>query len=948
MSKKRVVLNLAGELSEELVTLLEQADFSIVDSEGIKEENELAYVFIKNHMGTFSKYNDSYDTLTKNIPIIALSDVSNKIDFLGYNGRGIINESFLKARAPQEIVKRLLSKKSSLKIENAYENIFQSLKTIKISSHETIGHYADLLAGDAEKKGFDTIAIRNYFVSTISYLAYLKRFKLLDLPYEVEYGESDDEFVVQIFAKATNFVYEYVNNSFENGNSAEAHKFLLKICAAVTNVFDIYFLKSSSKLVLTGVWLDRKYVKTANYYPMFTINNIESFSQIKKEWEEIKVSPQVAVDVLRTNLEEKMSEDEIPKGNLDFLLNESLWLAGYPVLLKKIVDYILEFRKRESYPKEINALSVKDIGNYLLDYPQTKIIKKLSMGDKEFILKAIVDPEIIKNIEASLAKTTDEIEKDEDVRQGYIDTMIESLQNIDADTVNEIIQSGKTVVRGGANSNDGSNDIIRVSGNFDSMDDANAVTWVREKKHENEKEVVFLSDKGHEVNEKIWNEKRDLLMQEAEKQIRRIKANGGTVSDIQNDLITLFANTLAINNEDANLLVNGVLDNAKSLFANSKMFEDLQKIVKTYSEEINELRLKEEILRKNKQIDDLAKIVDASRVEINSLKLSNQMMKKIENGSLTVGNLREEIEHANKKIHSRGLVIERLKSSSRQDSLTYEIEINNLKDKISSLIKNKTVQGDRTTEFEFQKLKEENRSYSGMMEVSNKRIVQMSEHIEELKKQAGTANHGEFLKIKESYAIAIEQLENQKNENEKLRDKFKKIEEKFSLLKEKITSEEGPKNFNNNGLSISKNIDNESNSDSTQSLTIARLEEANSFVNQRLKESSQKIKELSQKIVSLEANKGGGSGFAGTSDSSSSDLSGGGSGKDKEAPNKAVDYRIKQLEILNEKLVRSAAKTQADLMASKKEVMTLRAENGLHKNNLQAAEKKLEKYKRNG
>src|SRR3989339_600739 len=448
MSSKRVVLNLAGDLSEELSSLVKVSELSIVSSAEELRDSNLAYIFIKSHMGSFARYNDLYGTLAKNIPIIALSDVENKMDFLGYNGKGIINESFLKTKSAAKIVERMLSKKSSLKIENAYEDIFKEFKTIKIDSHESIGFYADLLSRESDGKGFDSLAIRNYFVSVVSYLANLKRFKLVDLPYDVEYGENQNEFLVQIFAKATNFVSDHVNNSFDSGNSSEMHKFLLKMCSAMANVFDIYFLKSSSKIVLTAVWLDRRVVNKSNYYPMLLVNNIDSFGQIRKEWDEVKTTPQVAIDAVKEKIKEKMSAGEVSTGRLDLAISSALWIAKFPMLLKKIVKYIQDCRSKEVYSKDINAITEKDIAGYLVDYPQEKVVKKLTSGDYELILRALVNPEIITSIEESLAQTEEKIAEDQIVRGQYFDSVSKTFEQIDIDGVNELLQSGKVIVKG--------------------------------------------------------------------------------------------------------------------------------------------------------------------------------------------------------------------------------------------------------------------------------------------------------------------------------------------------------------------------------------------------------------------------------------------------------------------------------------------------------------------
>jgi len=223
---------------------------------------------------------------------------------------------------------------------------------------------------------------------------------------------------------------------------------------------------------------------------------------------------------------------------------------------------------------------------------------------------------------------------------------------------------------------------------------------------------------------------------------------------------------------------------------------------------------------------------------------------------------------------------------------------------------------------------EENNTYRGLIEVSNNQIAQLNESLEKLKKQTTVPGEGDVFKAKDSYMLAVQQLDNQKKENEKLRERLKRLEDKFHFIKNKMSSE---------GIGSREIVIEQAGvGDSEKSALIARLESAQSMANQRLKEQSLKIKELSQKIVYLESGAVVGNNAAASAINAQ---------EAKEAANKSSDYKIKQLEILNEKLVRASAKTQGDLMASKKEVMVLRSENGAYKNNLQSLEKKLEKYK---
>ena len=917
---QKFALNLAGDFSLELEKIISDSNIKIIENVNEIDHYTISYIFVKNHIGSYSRYNDLYNTVDREISIISLSDVTNKNDFLSYSGRAVINESFLKASVPKIIVNKLLTKRSTLKLESTYENVFKSFKSIKITSGCSSGYYSDLLGLDASRLGFEEISVKNYLIGILSYLERLKYLGVISFPVEVDYGESENEFVIQVYAPSNRFVMEYINNSFQSGSTIDGYKVLCNMCSALTDVFDIYFLSSTSKIVLTGAWLKKSFLDPNNYYPMLLVNNIDSFREVQNEWKQVKESPEIAINQARSDLSAELERRDIPKEYLDILVSKAAFLVNYPVLLQKFVDYIYSIRERETYPKDINIITISDVGGYLFDYPQRKLVKKLQDPDKELILKALQNPSIIVKITEAIEEFNKSIENDAEAKNKYIDQVSESFDALGFEEASNFLHGDKPsdenqnqMVKGRIDE-DNSKTMIKESP--ENIDDA--MSLLAEINNEDEimqgdgdkinEEVFKVSDKGFDLDEEIWNEIRGKLLREVKILTRKIKDEGGSVSKIEAELTQLFSVKLDISETDSRMLVQGVLENAKGLFANNELFEELKNAVESYGEEIGEIQLLEEISNKNEKISRMSKVIDALKIDLNSKK---QIEMAIGSEAPEIENLKSKLSKAYKALESRDLVISRLKHSTREHVEDKNVAIDQLKEQVGEMAKNRLDHGDALDMQEFLKLKEEHKAYKGLIEISNRRIVQMSDNINKLKKQTSSlTNDGEFYKLKEVYKIASQQLENQKEENLKLRSKIKLLNEKVKTPpKSDITLEE---NSSDDYIATLKN-------------------DANNLT-EKLRSANLQIKELSQKVVYLEA----------TTPSASS---GKGSGQSGGVGVKGLEHKVKQLESLNEKLTSSNKKAQSDLTSGKKEIMTLKSENAVHKSALQIFEKKIDKYK---
>jgi hypothetical protein len=157
----------------------------------------------------------------RDIPIISLSNIVEKDQFLDFNGRAIISEEILSLNIARTVIQRFFNGKSSLRLESTFGAILEDFNTAKITGFLNSGYYSDLITNDAFEKGYNLIHLKNYIVTSLSYLGYLRQSGICHFPFEIHYGSNEAGYVVQMIVPAENYIIEYVKKSLKTEQDKE-------------------------------------------------------------------------------------------------------------------------------------------------------------------------------------------------------------------------------------------------------------------------------------------------------------------------------------------------------------------------------------------------------------------------------------------------------------------------------------------------------------------------------------------------------------------------------------------------------------------------------------------------------------------------------------------------------------------------------------------------------
>ncbi len=912
--QKRYILNLAGRFNAELEKLFKKYGLTVHDNIDDLKENKLSYIIIRDHNKSFSSINDLYKTVEQNIPIVSLSEVKNKNDFIRYNGKAIINESLLNVESVQIIIRRFFTAPATLRSEFSYEGILESFKTLKITDLLGSGYYSDLISADSARRGFNIISIKNYVISLISYLGYLKQRGVLDVPFEIDYGESDNTFLVQAQVSVNKFSIDYIQDSFGEVEGSDPFKYLFRMCANLSHIFDIYHLKRSSKVVFTAAWFSKAYIDDTNFFSTICFNSIVSIEQTQKKWEEIKHRPEVLIDSSLKRLNEKIEDIGKDPALLNLLDMSSNWLMGFPILIKKLISFVHELRKKEAYPKDVSTLSVRDVKNYIADYPNERIIKKLTDSDYELILRVLWDSSILKMIEENKNKFEQRLEGSGDQLDAYAEKVNDVFDLMDAESANLLIEGspvvddqGKMVIHGVTENI--TDESTLVKGSVDEID---------------VDQRFLMTDRGFEIQSDLWNSKKSELLSRIKTTVEKVKKGGGSIEQLESDLIEVVSDVFGINEVDAKTLVSGVLENSKSLFANVEIFDDLKTVVDTYQNDVDDLKIKQEFLKQKKQIELMSKVIDGLHVKNRSLSEINKTFNQFDlSSSESVQAMANSLASATKTIETKNYAYDRLKKNIKDRLQEKEHLVDSLTKKLEESAIHRLTQGDAIDLEELDHLRQENSSFKGLLTTAENRLSQLSENMDMLKKEnLLSTSKEEMVHVREKYELAIKQLNNQKAENRELSHKLDLFNNKFDKLKEKISGG----NLNKDSDSTLKDAQ----------LKIEQLEQESRSQNANFAQATLKIKELNQKNIFLQAQ------THSTVENSNTPASG---QSVENKPNKAHEFKIKQLETINQKFEQGLRKSTSDVAAAKKELNVLKQENAVFKNTMDILDKKLAKYK---
>lgn len=337
-------------------------------------------------------------------------------------------------------LKRFITGKSSLQIDQAYTDELISQHSLKIVDTMAFGHYGDIIMKSSSDQGLNFIEQRTCWSSICSFILYLQKAEAISIPLDVDYGNTLEQSIVQIVIPSENIFQEYFLEGFKDEGKGP-HQWLLKQVIGHCHSFEIFYLEKSQKLVFNLIF--GKGNKSNSH---LIIHSLPSFGKISGQ----KIGGKIA---LIKEIQDKPVPN-LPGEGLSKLGVGHFDNANNLLQIKKIVEFVLRLKNDNEIEGELEHST---FDAYLSLYPEMKALESLTNEDRKLIYDTVNNSDLLDELEESAVILKNNI-KDDD----FLDNVLRKVESMDFDEV-------KTLVKGGGTIDEG-NDVVRIQGVTENLD----------------------------------------------------------------------------------------------------------------------------------------------------------------------------------------------------------------------------------------------------------------------------------------------------------------------------------------------------------------------------------------------------------------------------------------------------------------------------------------------
>jgi len=429
--KKTYLLNLAGELGEELETLFTSFQVDIIE-EAQAEGVDIEFILVKNYKGILDGLASEYP----HADIISLSEVRDIVSFGRANGKAILSEDMLQSGIARSILMRLFNSRASTKLEVNFGALLERFLTIKIVGHTSVGYYCDQIVNDALYSDYRGISMRGHLMLVLTYLAYLEKSGLASYPIDLNYGSSEDSYIVEIVAPVSSKVYfEYLQASLGEMAAYNPLEGLVKESLSLVDLVSFTYLEKAGKLIISSTW------KRGGAVPKFSsviFCAIDSVPTLERRWKGFKNHPNIE---LESNLNKQKSNEEKKLEGKSIEKISAAVLANSKSITK--LERFVEFIQKKIAGKEsefLDSATNAKIKEVLIDYPNKKVIESLNEQDYQAILKALKIAEPLEQVNQIKEGTKEEVRQKKEKAKQFIDQIVNRVNLLELDDLQEFVK----------------------------------------------------------------------------------------------------------------------------------------------------------------------------------------------------------------------------------------------------------------------------------------------------------------------------------------------------------------------------------------------------------------------------------------------------------------------------------------------------------------------------
>ena len=399
--KKIHILNLAGELDDSLKSYFDEGRFNILTRGEIQDIKLIDYIFVKS-VAQAKDASKDFDVETNEIKQVCLTEISDMKSFLLQNGRLVITPRLLEGDLGRSILEKFFFSKHNIHLADSFDNKFKETSEFSLTTHLSAGSSIDRVSYDAFEKGFNLVSLRSYMDHSLYYLSYLRQAGLAGIPYEFEYGSSEDFYAINIQTTVKNFVAEYILDSFGEVNSNDPLTYLIGVMNRSCDYLDITAIQNPSKIVFTAFWSkDRKKKITGTSF-----NNILTTAQVVAQVEkqlENYVSEEQVVQNQQAQLN-TLKDKKLPGGieQMNTTIEINSVLNQEPEQIQNVVNFASETIEMSMPDIELTNITTEKFEEILKKHPDQEFVNRLTDQDKEHLLERIQKKEMLEAYEAQL------------------------------------------------------------------------------------------------------------------------------------------------------------------------------------------------------------------------------------------------------------------------------------------------------------------------------------------------------------------------------------------------------------------------------------------------------------------------------------------------------------------------------------------------------------------
>ena len=464
--KKPIVLHHSGNVPAALTEFFAAHGGTVLPLEGFDPLTTLTHVLVSGDQD-FAGIADLYGTVENDVRLVALGPVQDLSTFLANNGRLVIDPRWIEGKLGGVQLEKFFLGAASIALDENFPTV-KAGGAFKVVNHLRTGADTDRLSAFVHSHGDDVVGVRTFFDHALYYLTYLQQAGVAMAPFEVDYGHTGAETVLQIHLPVNGFVAEHMLESFGDPTAREGHAWLLGICARACDFMEVQYIEQASRLVISGTWR-----KAGARFSSLALNHVHTTAQIRAAidnaaWEEGNSAAILApVD---KPLPGAIGEVALPPPPAEGKLQSD------PAAAKSMVAFLVDTWKQTHPDQTVAEMDVQELTEILSGHPDMELASQLVDADVEYLLETVQNTDVadayadeLERVRAAIAtdETSQKILGDrfaEEVAQKVLSGLTEEevTQLVkggppEEEDVSQLVKGGmpeeeaRTVVKGGRN-----------------------------------------------------------------------------------------------------------------------------------------------------------------------------------------------------------------------------------------------------------------------------------------------------------------------------------------------------------------------------------------------------------------------------------------------------------------------------------------------------------------